>query len=62
MQAFIEAVPRSGVLGDCSRAAVLLRTALSRGQFVRDPTHQWYASLGKAREWPNLQAVLAPRE
>jgi DNA-binding SARP family transcriptional activator/tetratricopeptide (TPR) repeat protein len=52
----------AGALGDCSRAAVLLRTALSRGQFVRDLSHHWYASLGKARECFNLQAVLAPRE
>jgi hypothetical protein len=52
----------AGALGDCSRAAVLLRTALSRGQFAWDLTHHWYASLGKARECANLQAVLAPRE
>jgi hypothetical protein len=52
----------AGVLGDCSRAAVLLRTALSRGQLFREPAHPWYASLGQARECANLQAVLAPRE
>lgn len=51
-----------GALGDCSRAAVLLRTALSRGQFARNLSHHWYASLGKARECANLRAVLAPRE
>jgi tetratricopeptide (TPR) repeat protein len=52
----------AGVLGDCSRAEVLLRTALLRGQLFRDPAHPWYASLGQARECANLQAVLAPRE
>jgi tRNA A-37 threonylcarbamoyl transferase component Bud32/tetratricopeptide (TPR) repeat protein len=52
----------AGVLGDCSRAEVLLRTALSRGQLVRIWAHHWYAALGRARECANLPAVLAPRE
>lgn len=52
----------AGVLGDCSRAAVLLRTALSEGQSYNNLAHHWYAALGGARECDNLQAVLAPRE
>jgi len=52
----------AGVLGDCSRAANLLRTALSRGQTYRSWAHHWYAALGRARECRNLQAVLALRE
>jgi len=52
----------AGVLGDCSRAEASLRTAFSRGQLLRLPPYRWYASLGKARECANLQAVLAPRD
>jgi len=52
----------AGVLGDCSRAEVLLRTALSEGETFHRPANHWYTSLGKARECANLQAVLAPRD
>jgi hypothetical protein len=52
----------AGVLGDCSAATNLLRTALSRGQVYNNWAHHWYAALGKARECANLRAVLAPRE
>jgi tRNA A-37 threonylcarbamoyl transferase component Bud32/tetratricopeptide (TPR) repeat protein len=52
----------AGVLGDCSRATTLLRTALSEGQAYNNLTHHWYAALGGARECANLRAVLAPRE
>jgi hypothetical protein len=52
----------AGVLGDCSRAEVLLRTALSRGQVHSIRAHHWHTSLGRAPECANLQAVLAPRE
>jgi len=52
----------AGVSGDCSRAATLLRTALSRGQVYANFEHHWYAALGMARECTNLRTVLAPRE
>jgi hypothetical protein len=51
-----------GVLGDCSRATNLLRTAFREGQVHNNWAHHWYAALGRARECGNLQAVLAPRE
>jgi hypothetical protein len=52
----------AGVLGDCSRATNLLRTAFTEGQAYSAWAHHWYASVGKARECATLQGVLAPRE
>jgi DNA-binding SARP family transcriptional activator len=52
----------AGVLGNCSRAATLLRSAFSEGECHDNLVHHWYAALGRARECANLQAVLAPRE